>query len=817
MRRWLLAGAVVVLLVAMALGVALARLDDWLDANRAWLTTQVSDALGRPVVYERLSVSAWGRVEMLGVRVSEDPAWGDGDFLAAARVTVRLRFLPLVVGQYRIAQVVLDAPSVTLVRGPDGWNVDSLGHRRAPRARQGWGVRRVADATPTPLPRDAIPPPAALLVIGRVEIENGTVRVVDRRDAEPRELVLRAVAVEATDVGLLEPIGVTITASLLDAAAPNLRLEGTVGPVGNPPAPDTMPVDVDAELGPVELVALRRALPELDAALPPALVVEGPLALRLGARGAREALAISTDVDATGAHVVHGALVDKAAGVPLHVETRAMRTGERIVVESASIRCDELEATAKGTVTPSEPPHVDLQIDTARTSLERLTALVPALRGHDLGGAIEAHVRAVGAVEPAHPPRLEGTLALYDVRVRPPEAPAGVAELTTTIRLEGDTATLPATRVKVGAGTLTASGMVRDFAAPTGDLRIEADVLPLADVGIPQAGARPDELRGLVVDGQLVADGAVRLVVRAAEARVRDADLRDVTTTVVWQAPTATIESFGARAFGGTLAGAGTLDLADRAAPHFAVDGSARGLVLAQLAALRGEDDGLADRVDGTVDASATLRGVAGPPKVLRKSLAGVARVDARDGAVKGVNLLDGVVDGLGDLPIVGDLLGKRFREKRPALLGAGNTRFDRLTASARIAGGAARTDDLVLTAPDYTVTMAGTIGLAGNVDAEGTLTTGKGLTADILASIREARFITNDAGLIAVPFHVTGRLPDVKVKPDPSLLVRALEGGLLQHGVEKLLGGGGGGGKGKKKDGIGKDAEKLLKGLFGR
>jgi hypothetical protein len=368
--------------------------------------------------------------------------------------------------------------------------------------------------------------------------------------------------------------------------------------------------------------------------------------------------------------------------------------------------------------------------------------------------------------------------------------------------------------VPVGAGTLTVSGTVRNFAAPTGTLRVEADVLPLADLGIAQAGARSDELRGLVVDGQLVADGAARLVVRAAEARVRDAELRNVATTVLWQAPTARIESFGAQAFGGTLSGAGTIDLSDRDAPQFAVDGSARGLVLAQLAALRGEDDGLADRVDGTVDASATLRGVAGPPKVLRKSLEGVARIDARDGAVKDVNLLDGVIGGLRDLPVVGDLLGKRVREKRPALLSAGNTRFDRLTASARIAGGAARTNDLVLTAPDYTVTMSGTIGLAGNVDAEGTLTTGKGLTADIVASIREARFITNDAGLIAVPFRVTGRLPDVKVKPDPSLLVRALEGGLLQHGVEKLFGGG----KGKKKGGgIGKDAEKLLKGLFGR
>lgn len=816
MRRWLLVGAAAVVVVAAALGVALARLDDWLEANRAWLTTEVSDALGRPVAYERLSVSPWGVVTVAGVRVAEDAAWGDGDFLRCDRLTVRLRLLPLVVGQYRIARVTLEAPSVTLVRDANGWNVDTLGQR--PRARRDrWGVRRVAASATDAKPRKPIPPPAALLVIATTEIEGGTVRVVDRRATPPRELLLRAVALEASDVGLRDPIGFTLDAALLEASTPNLRLRGTIGPVGNPPDPDALPVDVRAELTAVQLAALRQALPELDAQLPRDLVVEGPLALRLGARGTRAALAIESAIDATAARVTNGRLLDKAAGVPLRVESRGARRGDAIVVESAVIRLDEADATAHGTITPGDPPRVDLQVDTGRTSLERIRGLVPALREHELGGTFEAHLRAVGTADPEAPPALEGTVALDDVRVRPPDAPAGIAGLTTTIRFAGDTATLPQTQLRVGAGTVTASGMLRDFRAPSGDLRVEADVLPLADLGFPQEGTRPESLRGLVVDGQLADGGATaRLVVHAAEATLRDAELRDLATTVRWQEPTATIESFTAKAFGGALSGTGTLDLTDRAAPAFAVAGTATGLVLAQLATLRG--DGLPERVEGTLDASLDVRGVAGPPKVFRRSLVGTARLDARDGAVKDVNLLDGVVDGLGDLPVVGDLLGKRVREKRPALLSAGNTRFDRLTATARIADGAARTNDLLLLTPDYTVTMAGTIGLAGAVDANGTLTTGKGLTADILASLKEARFITNADGLIAVPFHVSGRLPDVKVQPDPSLLVKALQGGLLQHGIEQLLGGGGKKDeKGKKKDGLGRDAEKLLKGIFGR
>ncbi|MCW5890505.1 MAG: AsmA family protein [bacterium] len=815
MRRWLLVGVVAVVAVATALGVALARLDDWLEANRTWLTTQVSEALGRPVAYERLSVSMRGGVEVEGVRIGEDAAWGEGDFLRAARVLVRLRFLPLLVGHYRIAEVVLAEPAVTLVRDGTAWNVDSLGHRPPSRVRhETWGVRRVADPAPAAPGRDAIPFPVASLVIGRLTIDDGTVRLVDRRTAPPRELLLRAVALEASPVGLHAPIDVTLRASLLDAAAPNLRLDGTVGPVDNPPAPDTMAVDVTAELAPIELAALRHALPELDAALPPPLVVEGPLSVRLVARGRRPELALEATIVATGARVAHGTFFDKPAGVPLRVETRSRHTDEAVVVEAAAIRGDGLDATAHGTVTTSTPPRLDLQLDTGRTSFERLEGLVPVLRGNDLGGAFELHLRALGPADAARPPALDGTLALYDVRVRPPGAPAGVSGLTTTVRFEGDTATLPPTRVRVGSGTLTASGMVRDLAAPSGAFRIEADAITLADLGLPQEGTRPDVLRDLAVDAQLGGDG-VRLVVRAAEATLRDADLRRLTTSVRWQDPIATVESFDAQAFGGTLAGTGTLDLTDRAAPRFAVDGTARGLVLAQLAALRG-DDGLADRVEGTVDASAALRGTAGPPKVLRRSLVGTARLDVRDGAVKGVNLLGGVVAGIGGLPVLGDLVSNRFREKRPALLGATNTRFDRLQATARVADGAARTNDLVLTAPEYTVTMAGTIGLAGAVDAEGTLTAGRGLTADVVASIREARFITNDAGLIAVPFHVSGTLPNVTVKPDPSLFVRALRGGLLEEGVGKLLGGGAKAGKG-----VGKETENLLKkglnGLLGR
>jgi hypothetical protein len=68
-------------------------------------------------------------------------------------------------------------------------------------------------------------------------------------------------------------------------------------------------------------------------------------------------------------------------------------------------------------------------------------------------------------------------------------------------------------------------------------------------------------------------------------------------------------------------------------------------------------------------------------------------------------------------------------------------------------------------------------------------LQAGPALTADVLATAKDARWLANDQGLLEIPLHLGGRLTRISLQPDPefvaSLLGRILMGGRKGEGTD--------------------------------
>jgi uncharacterized protein involved in outer membrane biogenesis len=126
-RRWLLLGAAVVAAGAVAIAYALTRLNDYIAVHRGELTAQASAALGREVTFATIGVSLrrGGSARVTDLRVADDPRFG-GDFVRAQSAVVSVSLLEMLRGRLRIRSVVIDAPTVSLVRDASGWNVGSL-------------------------------------------------------------------------------------------------------------------------------------------------------------------------------------------------------------------------------------------------------------------------------------------------------------------------------------------------------------------------------------------------------------------------------------------------------------------------------------------------------------------------------------------------------------------------------------------------------------------------------------------------------------------------------------------------------------------
>src|SRR6185312_1113429 len=120
-------GAVVVLLVVVAIGLAL-----FLDANqfRPALAAKMTDALSRRVEIGSLRVS-WlaGGVAAEDVVIMDDAKFSKDPFVSAKSVSIGVDLWPLIVSRsLRVQSFTLDHPRVALIRSNNGvWNFSSLG------------------------------------------------------------------------------------------------------------------------------------------------------------------------------------------------------------------------------------------------------------------------------------------------------------------------------------------------------------------------------------------------------------------------------------------------------------------------------------------------------------------------------------------------------------------------------------------------------------------------------------------------------------------------------------------------------------------
>lgn len=209
--KWILiAAGALVLLLAGAL-VALPWLVD-VPRVQAYIAAAASQALGRPVRFTSLSVTALPTpsVRLKGLQVAEDPKFGAQPFLVVEEGRFRIRIRPLFSGRVELTELILEKPRVEIIDDGTGrLNVASLGPTAGP-------------GRPVPRPPAASAPAGATAAtISRVRLKDGVAHLV-RRGAKPLNLRLEAIDLVVRPAGdtfalegaaRLEPGGLTLTLS----------------------------------------------------------------------------------------------------------------------------------------------------------------------------------------------------------------------------------------------------------------------------------------------------------------------------------------------------------------------------------------------------------------------------------------------------------------------------------------------------------------------------------------------------------------------------------------------------------------------------
>src|SRR5712692_6721267 len=260
MLKWTLVGLAV--LVALLLG-ALLALPLLLDtpAVQAYASQAASHALGRPVKFNALSISALPlpTVKLRGLQVAEDPSFGPGPFVTVTEGRMRIRIRPLLQGRVELADLTLKEPRIHVVEDAAGrLNVSTLG----------------GGAAPAP-----VGPPRVRIVNGAIDYQ--------KAGAKSAEFTLDAIDVTVTQAAAGEALRVSGSAQGQPGNVKLTIAEGTVSVAPGRAFGDAQlkgTVDVEArDIAPA--AALFVPTPRLSGPLKGRLQVSGTAA-RLTASGA---------------------------------------------------------------------------------------------------------------------------------------------------------------------------------------------------------------------------------------------------------------------------------------------------------------------------------------------------------------------------------------------------------------------------------------------------------------------------------------------------------------------------------------------------
>ncbi len=782
MRKVVVALVVLFGLVGLA-AFAVFNFDTYLQDNREWLAQQASDALGRPVAFDEVGVSFRGG---LGARIGslsigDDPAFSKERFLDVGRANVVVKILPALRGRYEIDRIVLDSPRVNVIRDKSGFNFDSIGASGDGEPAEG--------ASSTTVGEPASGGEALPLLVSLLEIRDGYFGFTDRTVTPASELVVEQLDFSASDVGFDSPVSIDLAMAVLGFSEQNVKVAGTVGPIGSPENVSRSPLDLAVDLGPLIIDRLK-TLPVVGGSVPAELSSPDPMLLHVDVTGNADAPIVKVAFDASDAQLGYGNAFHKPKGVRFALDAEVAQGADRIDVSAIVFRLAEAKLTGGGWIGSGSSSPIDFEIKGAGLPLAGWGRLVAAAEGLDVEGSVDLDIHAKGGLA-AGVPALNGSVELEGVRAVQPGGGIEISDLSTRIALNGDQVEIPPTHLKVGGEPVTLSATVSSLRNLAADVSLSAAKIRLAAVGAAGEGVNEDEFLGdLEVKAALrSASGRpqVRASVRSSAGSLRDVPYSKLGVDVGLVGDVASLKKLSVEAFDGLVTGDGSYDMSNPDKPAFGFRGRVSGVDVAAVTEYLNVASSL--RMTGRVNGHVELDGRGTDAEQIMQSLVGDGSLQVKDGVLKGVNLAEQALTSITGIPGLSQLIGTKIRKKYPQLFSASDTVFDALGGEVNVAEGAANLRKLVLEAKDYGMGGDGQVGFDGKVDIQTMFLASRGLTEDLLGSVREAKYLVDANGRFELPLRLTGKLPEIGVRPDGDYVAKKLSNALVASGIEKGLG----------------------------
>ena len=784
MRKWLIASSILLVLIVVAF-IALLNVNALIARNKGYLIEQAEGALGRRISVDQVQATIFSGIgaRLTNFAMADDPTYASGDFVRAKDLQIIVKFWPLLSKSVQVKQVILHDPVIQIVRNRDGnFNFSTIGKKAKAKKDEREKEERA--------PREE----QSALLISLVDISNGNIRYLDKKNGT--DMQAKQIDLKIEDFDFAKPFSVKLKAAIY-ADKQNFTLKSTIGPIGQRVDVANIPVDGEIDIDPLNMTQLRATLPIMKSAMPRELDVSGVYRVKdLKFKGTLNNLALDGQLEGSNGALRYGNAFQKPAGDPLALNLDLRLTGNKITIRNGHLKLHSLDLTAAGDIQTGNNTVLNLSLDSKPASLEGWDRIVPALADYQLSGIMDVKASIRGSIGKGAAPQIQGTLGLKKVSAKPPSFPKPIEDLDTTVKFSGQRADISDMTLSLGKSRIRLAAAIEKFAPLTLSYKMSTPELWPADYSTALTEERKaDVIRNLQSAGQfnMSANGmSYEGKLSSSEGTLYNAPYKALDAALSLADKVANIKSLRVNALSGALQIDGQYSFKE-AVPQFSMASKVQNIDVKELYTLL---DAKAERdIRGRMNADMKLAGSGKSWEAIKPTLHGQGNAEIVQGALLNFNIADNVLTGITGVPGLTNAINPSLRAKYPETFTAKDTEFKELKANFDLADSRMNVKNLRMAAADFVVEGNGWADFDRKLDFRATLSFSQRLSADLSQSAREIKYLLNNQGQLEVPFALTGRMPNVKPKPDTRYLGQLVQRGFLRKGSEELqnrfLGGG--------------------------
>jgi uncharacterized protein involved in outer membrane biogenesis len=605
------------------------------------------------------------------------------------------------------------------------------------------------------------------------------------RDRIPRELdITGPMYLQAKLSGTLQQprfTGITLKVPFLGSSDYNAVLEGKAEFTQNRDWADA------AIAGKLTLTAISlsqfHSLPLLRQSLPADFATDGSVNVYSRFEGSWNQLRMGALVEAERSEFRLPGWFHKPAGKPAELRAQISRHEGGFALYPSEITLGDAKMHISGALTQGQAPRLSIKLSAGQSSLKSLEPLLTSPTFDGFAGKVDYNLLLEkNLASPVNDWAARGALNLAQVTLRHKASGRTVDHLNGLVSFYGNHARAQNLSFRLGSSAVSAALEIADLNRLRGRYTLRSPDLNLTDIPLP-AGGGAGRLKNVVASGELIVEDNLQHLqgtLSSSEGTFRNIPYRNLRTDIAWSPGEVRFKELRVGAFNGELRGGGAWSFGAGQAPSFRLaphlDSLSLNEVLKQLA------PHLKDRFDGQLDFRGEFDGRAPPGETLRPTLKGSGATVIRKGTIKDFNLIARLFYRAGGQGQSGQA-GQRISENLAAVVKREDTPVEDFRATLIAEAQRIRTDDLLLSTPEYEISGAGWIGIDGATQWNGLLVFSPSVTRELRREYGAIRYFLDRKGRLAVSFRLEGKLPNIRIRPENRALAQAFRWGTWQRG----------------------------------